>query len=67
MERETVFLMPDGGIISSIRLVEGPGHDHLHVWNHGGKAGTLVVNKGQGKLVADLLMPSPARIVRVDS
>lgn len=36
-------------IITTIRLEEGPGHDRLHVWNRGGKAGELVVELGDGK------------------
>ena len=35
-------------IVSSIRLDEGPGHDHIHIWNRGGKCGVLTVTKGDG-------------------
>lgn len=44
-------------LVSSVRLEEEPGHDVLHVWNQGGKAGTLTVNKGDGALIAERLIP----------
>lgn len=39
-------------VITSVRVEEGPGHDHIHIWNRGGKAGTLTVTKGDGELIA---------------
>ncbi len=41
--------------ISSMRLEETPGHDLVHVWNHGGKAGILTVNKGDGQKLINRL------------
>lgn len=38
--------------ITSIRIEEGVGHDHLTVWEHGANAGTLMLSKGLGKKVA---------------
>jgi len=43
-------------LISSVRVEHGPGHDHVHVWNRGGKAGVLVVEKGDGNSIADWLL-----------
>lgn len=49
-------------MISSVRLDEGPGHDVVHVWNRGGKAGELTVDKGDGlRLVERLFGPHPYR------
>ena len=45
-------------LISSVRVEHGPGHDHVHVWNRGGKAGILVVNKGEGDQIAARLLDS---------
>lgn len=39
----------DPRIVSSLRVEEGPAHDHVHVWNRGGKAGELVVQRGDGE------------------
>jgi len=44
-------------LVTSVRVESGPGHDHVHVWNRGGKAGTLVVTRGDGDRFADLLLP----------
>jgi hypothetical protein len=44
-------------LITTVRIDEGPGHDYVHVWNRGGKAGTLTVNKGDGWAVASRLLP----------
>lgn len=43
-------------LISSVRVEHGPGHDHVHVCNRGGKAGVLVVNKGEGDQIAARLL-----------
>lgn len=48
-------------LITSVQIEEGPGHDIVHVWNRGGKAGTLTVNKGDGFHVARLLLTGPWR------
>lgn len=44
--------------ITTVRVEEAPGHDYVHVWNRGGKAGELVVKKGDGIHIAHLLLPS---------
>jgi hypothetical protein len=44
-------------LISSVRIEPTPGHDLVHVWNRGGKAGTLIVETGDGEQVARLLVP----------
>ena len=38
--------------ITSAQVVEGPGHDHVHVFEREAKAGVLVVTKGSGCDVA---------------
>lgn len=48
-------------LISSVRvsthvLTQG-GHDIVEVWSRGGKAGTLVVEAGDGERIAALLQP----------
>ena len=48
-------------VISSVRVERGPGHDLVHVWNRGGKAGTLTVDKGDGDAVARSLLPEIRR------
>ena len=48
--------VPRHHLITSVRLEEGPGHDFVHVWNRGGKAGTLTVDKGDGMKFVDLLL-----------
>lgn len=46
-------------MISSVRVEPGPRHDHVHIWNRGGKAGILIVEKGDGnKIASKLLGPS---------
>lgn len=49
-------------LVTSVRVEEGPGHDHVHVWNRGGKAGTLVVNSGDGHPIARLLLPNREQV-----
>jgi hypothetical protein len=43
-------------IITTVRVEEGLGHDRVHVWNRGGKAGELVVDKGDGHRIAHRLL-----------
>jgi hypothetical protein len=43
-------------LITTVRVEESPGHDYVHVWNRGGKAGTLVVSKGDGRRIATALL-----------
>ncbi len=52
---------PPRPLVSSVRIDFGPGHDVVHVWNRGGKAGTLTVDKGDGERVAALLLPLSER------
>jgi len=49
--------MPNMLIVSSIRVEVGAAHDRVTVWNRGGCAGVLVVNKGDGETIARALMP----------
>jgi len=41
--------------ITSLRLVEWPGHDQLMVWTDNDLAGSLSLVKGEGKLLARML------------
>lgn len=43
--------------VSSVRIESSPSHDYVSVWVQGGKAGTLVVGRGQGERIARLLDP----------
>ena len=43
-------------IISSVILEEGLGHDTIHIWNRGGKAGQITVEKDDGEYLAILLI-----------
>lgn len=45
-------------MVSSIRLEEGPAHDRIHVWNRGGKSGTLIVELGDGMSFVERLFGS---------
>ena len=40
--------LKEKSIVSSVRVEEGPGHDQVHIWNRGGKAGMLTVDLGDG-------------------
>lgn len=42
-------------VITVVRVEEGPAHDVVHVWNRGGKAGTLTVDHGDGAVIAQRL------------
>lgn len=42
-------------LISSIRAEVLGGHVHIHVWNRGGKAGTLVVDKKDASKIVSTL------------
>jgi len=44
-------------LISTVRVECGAVHDKIHVWNRGGKAGVLIVNHGDGAVIAGLLGP----------
>lgn len=39
-------------LISTVKIEKVGGHEHVHVWNRGGKAGTLIVTEGDGEKVA---------------
>lgn len=43
-------------LVTTVKVGEGPGHDYVHVWNRGGKSGTLVVQKGDGEEFAYRLL-----------
>lgn len=43
-------------LVTSVRIEHGPGHDEVHIWNRGGKAGTLTVKKGDGIEIARRLI-----------
>lgn len=46
-------------LVTSVTVVFGPSHDNISVWNRGGHAGSLVVNAGDGELVAKRLLGNP--------
>lgn len=63
----TLYSTPNSGavgptmerpLISSVRVYESPSHDHVHIWNRGGKSGELAVCKGDGRRVAEILLPN---------
>jgi hypothetical protein len=48
--------MTDQRLITSVRLMRGPGHDYLRVFNRGAPAGNLTVCKDDGILIVNLLL-----------
>jgi hypothetical protein len=50
-------------IITSIRVDEDAGHDRITLWNRGGCAGTLTVDKGDGHTITRRLVPEARMIV----
>jgi len=48
-----------GSVVTSVRIVEGPAHDLVRVWNRHGLAGELVVRRGDCRALARLLVPGP--------
>lgn len=53
---EPEFVNSDA-IITTVRVIPGAGHhDEVHVWNRGGKAGILIVEKGDGDTIARKLL-----------
>jgi len=50
--------MPPSELITFVRVETIGGHDLVHVWNRGGKAGVLTVQAGDGAEVASRLMGS---------
>lgn len=55
---EVTYNAESGSVISSVRVEKNPRHWHLHIWNRGGKAGTLIVNAEDGPAIVDRLMAS---------
>jgi hypothetical protein len=51
-------------LVSSVRVHEEGNHDVVRVWNRGGLAGELVVNKGDGEPLARRLIREPRLIER---
>ena len=47
-------------LVTSVRVEYGPGHDRVRIWNRGGCAGELVVNRGDGNKVLVRLLPEYA-------
>lgn len=56
--------MAEGKLITTVRVKTVGGHDHVHVWNRGGKAGELVVAEGDGAAVERRLLAPPPMNVR---
>jgi hypothetical protein len=54
--RDNPYTVKSDLLVTTVRVDEGPGHDVVHVWNRGGKAGTLTVTKGDGRAVAARLL-----------
>lgn len=44
-------LVRRGAVISSLRVEKNPQHWHIHIWNRGGKSGTICVNAEDGPLI----------------
>lgn len=44
-------------VVSSVRVTDGPGHGRIEVWNRGGKAGELVVDRRDTERLLDMLLP----------
>jgi hypothetical protein len=42
------LITSDKKLVTSVRVETHGGHDHVHVWNRGGKAGVLIVTEGDG-------------------
>ena len=50
--RPTGIATPSAHLITSMRVASTPDHDLVRVWNRGGHAGELVMQKGDGALFA---------------
>lgn len=48
-------------VVSSVRLHLGNVHDIVQFWNRGGLAGSFTVNAGDGRRIADRLLPPAER------
>lgn len=44
-------------LVSSVRVETRGAHDVVSVWSRGGLAGSLTVNRGDGRRLADVLLP----------
>jgi hypothetical protein len=42
-------------LISSITVIRGPGHDYVRVWSRGALTGGLIMEHGDGALLAEAL------------
>lgn len=51
------LFVPSDTLVTSVRVQTIGGHDHVTLWNRGGNAGTLIVNKGDGEEIARRLLP----------
>jgi len=43
-------------LITTVKVEKVGGHEHVHIWNRGGKAGVLVVTEGDGALIEQRLL-----------
>lgn len=48
--------------VTSVKVEEAGGHDHVTIWNRGGCAGSLVVDGGDGARIARLLLPGAREV-----
>lgn len=48
-------------LVSSLRIEKNDRHWHIHIWNRGGKAGTICVNAADGPMFVDRLLPPNLR------
>lgn len=48
---------PSNHLISSVTIETLGGHDHVHIWTRGGKAGTVIVSAGDGEAIRRRLLP----------
>lgn len=59
-----------GDIVTSVRVQTTPGHDLVTVWNRGGSAGTLTVQRHDGERVAARLLMddtvSPPKLLAIE-
>jgi len=54
----STYWYPFRKTISSVRLEKTPGHDILHVWQRGGKCGSLTLDQGTGEAISELFIDS---------
>lgn len=64
-EQEEPGFVANQHLITSVRVKRGPGHDVLRIWNRGGCAGELTVNREDGEEIARRLIgPNYRRVAR---